>query len=76
MKITELKPCPFCGAEPMTRVRFKNAAVGPNPAEISMIVRCPECGCDRTAILKLSDTTFEKALGAMEYVRETWNRRV
>lgn len=72
---TGLKPCPFCGEEPYTRMVFKSPGCGPYPAEVDLIVRCPECGCFRSVVLKLSDMSFEKVIIEIQNAVAAWNRR-
>lgn len=73
--MAELKPCPFCGGKPISRISFRTSPSGTIKASVDVSIRCPECGCSRNKVLELCDTTFEKARCAMEGAIEAWNRR-
>lgn len=71
----ELKPCPFCGGEPVTRISFRNSPTGTIKASVNVFIRCPKCDCNRNIVLELCDTDFYKAQRAMEKAVYEWNRR-
>ena len=72
----ELKPCPFCGSTPITRISFRSSPTGATHASVDVYIKCPECRCIRNVVLELCDTDFEKAKTAMEKAIYAWNRRV
>ena len=74
--MAELKPCPFCGAKPITRISFRNHPSGTMKASVDVYIKCPKCGCAKNVVLELCDTDFEKAHSAMEDVCRKWNTRV
>ena len=73
--MSELKPCPFCGREPITRISFRCSPAGAVKASVDVYIKCPKCHCTRNVVLELCDTTFEQANTAMQNAIEAWNRR-
>lgn len=72
---TELKPCPFCGIEPITRISFRTSPSGTIKASVDVYIKCTECGCVQSVVLELCDTDFEKAKNATKKAIAKWNRR-
>lgn len=64
-KMTELKPCPFCGAEPEL-IRRGNE----HTRKRSVDVRCPECRVQRTDAAIVHDLDWLESRAV-----ENWNRR-
>lgn len=73
--MAELKPCPFCGSKPITRISFRTSPAGTIKASVDVYIKCPECNCRKNIMLELCDTDFEKAQCAMEEAIKAWNRR-
>lgn len=73
--MAEMKPCPFCGSKPITRISFRTSPCGTIKASVDVYIKCPECRCIRSIVLELCDTDFEKAKSAMEKAIEAWNGR-
>lgn len=71
----ELKPCPFCGGKPITRISFRSPPGGATKASVDVYIKCPECHCIRNIVLELCDTDFGKMQSAMEKAIGAWNRR-
>ena len=72
--MTELKPCPFCGAIATSEVRV--AQMGGDTDNVDFSIVCSSCGTYKTVRLKIAKTcvflTVEKAMiGAIE----AWNSR-
>ena len=73
--MAELKPCPFCGSEPITRISFRCSPGGTTKASVDVYIKCPKCVCIRNVVLELCDTDFGKVQSAMEKAIEAWDRR-
>lgn len=71
--MAELKPCPFCGAEPMTRVCDCYRSM--QKVTLSFAVICPRCAVRRSIGVELCDTDFGKVRQAMNEAEEAWNTR-
>ena len=53
MPETKLKPCPFCGKEPTTKVKVYK---GISTSEIKYSVECEYCGIDIGAYITTCDS--------------------
>lgn len=71
MPETKLKPCPFCGKEPITKVKVCS---GIGTSEIKYSVECRYCGIGISAYISTCDS-FTDAQSAMNRAIENWNRR-
>lgn len=67
-----LKPCPFCGETPITRVTLSR---GISTDEVVFAVCCGYCHIKKTAAISDCET-FEDALKAIDRAIERWNSRV
>ena len=67
----KLKPCPFCGGDPKTRVDYLY-----NVCELILrfSVEC-NCGVKRTLTKKVCSDSFDKYIKIMDETIELWNRR-
>lgn len=73
--MSELKRCPFCGALPETKVTV-GQMVGGKTDNIDFIIRCTECGTEKTVRLKISKSgCFMDVDKAMSQATKAWNRR-
>ena len=72
MSETKLKPCPFCGKEPITKVKVCSGMIA---SEIKYSVECEYCGINIGAYITTCDS-FDNAQSAMNRAIEDWNRRV
>lgn len=63
-----LLPCPFCHANPTTRIRVKAKFV-------EMVVVCFKCGTSKTASVEICDTEFDKLNSGMKMAMKEWNTR-
>ena len=72
MAETNLKPCPFCGKTPVTRVTTDRFI---SMDEIVFAVCCQYCHIKKTAAIS-NHETFEDALKAIDKAIERWNSRV
>ena len=70
---SELKECPFCGGEAITRVRGNGTYM--QRLNISMDVGCPKCSVYKKVGIELCDTNFEEVEQAMNSAIEEWNKR-
>ena len=76
--MSELKPCPFCGALPQSGVEFYES----HGAEVrlSAVVKCTGCGVSKRKIFKATDNVsfvpFYDYENAFNDVIREWNRRV
>ena len=64
----ELLPCPFCGAEPTTRVRVKAKC-------LDMVVICFKCGTSKVEEVENSDAEFNRINNGMIGAAKKWNTR-
>ncbi len=71
MPETKLKPCPFCGKEPITKVKVCS---GIGTSEIKYSVVCIYCGISIGACIE-NCNSFADAQSAMDRAIEKWNRR-
>lgn len=71
--MAELHPCPFCGAEPITRVRDYSTSM--QKLTLTCSVGCPRCAMYQSVGIELCDTSFKQIQQAMEETIEAWNRR-
>ena len=67
----KLKPCPFCGKEPITKVKVHR---GISASEIRYSVECKYCDISIGAYITTCDS-FTNAQSAMNRAIEYWNRR-
>lgn len=74
MADAELKPCPFCGSEPITRVR--DFCTSMQKLTLTCSVGCPKCSVYQRVGIELCDTSFEELSKAMDDAIDAWNRRV
>ncbi len=66
--MTELKPCPFCGERPMTRVTvYQNI--------VSFKIRCCGCGVTNAVAVELCDSDFSVIYDGLQKAVALWNRR-
>lgn len=75
--MVELKPCPFCGKQPISGVEFYESCGGTN-IKLKAIIYCPICHVGRGNIFQATDinpvpffdyeVAFDKAVKA-------WNQR-
>ncbi len=72
----ELKPCPFCGTEPVTRLYPFHHLGGKSQVEVS--VRCPECCISQSIVVIENEKplTFNDIYIAIDQCEELWNRRI
>lgn len=63
-----LLPCPFCGAEPTTRVRVKAKC-------LDMVVICFKCGTSKAEEVENSDAEFNRINNGMIGAAKKWNTR-
>ena len=70
--MAELLPCPFCGKQPITRVRTIRCDGITSTLEFS--VKC-ECGIEKRLKLELCDTDFSKVISSINAVIADWNTR-
>ena len=71
MSETKLKPCPFCGKEPTTKVKVCKGMIA---SEIKYSVECEYCDVSIGAYITTCDS-FTNAQSAMNRAIENWNRR-
>jgi len=70
----ELKPCPFCGHIPETKVEV--TYYGGGESHIDFSIRCTECGTSKTIRLKeRGDCRFFDVDRAESEAVAAWNRR-
>ena len=73
--MTELKPCPFCGAVATSEVRVTQ--MGGDTDNIDFRIVCSSCGICKTIRLKIVNTcVFLDVEKAMIRAVEAWNERV
>ena len=68
----ELKPCPFCGGEPFTRIRI--AELCGSAVTLEFTVRC-KCGIEKKRIVELYDIDFSTIINVIQTLTDEWNRR-
>lgn len=71
MPETKLKPCPFCGKEPITKVKVCS---GIGTTKIRYSMECSHCYICFSEYTKTYDS-FKDAQDAMNRAIEDWNRR-
>lgn len=70
----DLKPCPFCGGEPVTKVETTYMALKENRMLFS--ITCKDCGVTRTSSLNtINGDTFKDVEIAIETATRRWNER-
>ena len=78
--MTELKPCPFCGAMPQTGVDFYETYGYGKGIKLAAIVECTGCGIRKREIFTATDSMhyipFSDYEDAFDKVVEQWNRRM
>lgn len=72
MAEANLKPCPFCGKLPETRVETRD---GMSTYYIVFAVWCRNCNIKQTGTISAYDT-FEGTLKAIDKATKQWNSRV
>lgn len=71
----KLKPCPFCGSLPQTRVEIASMGGGSDRIDFSIV--CDKCGTQKGVRLYTTEgKTFADVQESMEMVTEIWNRRM
>lgn len=70
--MTELKPCPFCGTKPETRVSYTEIHY---TLRLEAEVCCPECGCRKSVRFEVVNTPFEEFEYQFSAAIDAWNRR-
>ena len=71
----KLKPCPFCGSLPQTRVEISSMGGGSDRINFSVV--CDKCGTRKNVTLYTSESkTFADVQEAMKMATEIWNRRM
>lgn len=71
-----LKPCPFCGGEAISGLKWNHFDGG--DVWIEACVTCKSCGVTKTKTFRLSGINFapfEEALDAINTVQTKWNER-
>lgn len=75
--MSELKPCPFCGALPQSGVEFYESCSA--EVRLSAVVKCTGCGVYKRKIFKATDkesfVPFYDYENAFNDVIKEWNRR-
>lgn len=72
--MSELKPCPFCGDLPITKVRVTQ--MGGDTDIIDFSVACQSCGTDKTVRLRIFTTAkFDDVFRAISEATDAWNKR-
>lgn len=69
-----LKPCPFCGTAPTTRIDYVRC--GDGKLEMEFAVVCPECRTIKRVIKEVSGVQFEEYNIAMKEAEKLWNQRI
>ena len=76
--MTELKPCPFCGAMPQVGVDFYESRG--SEIKLAPTVECTGCGTRKREIFTATNSMhyipFSDYEDAFDKVVEQWNRRV
>ena len=70
--MSELKPCPFCGAIPKTETSYISCGGG---LTMRATVYCSVCGCSKTVKFDGLEKPFDVYKGAFIGAIEEWNRR-
>lgn len=66
----ELKPCPFCGREPRTNIRYGGSGC------LVFSVKCDYCHTSRDYVKEIINMNFDKCVNIMNKTTEMWNERV
>lgn len=72
----ELKPCPFCGKNPITEVRVTQC--GGDFDIVAFSIVCEECRTCKTAYLRINNkdkANFNDVDIAIDTAIKAWNRR-
>lgn len=71
----DLKPCPFCGGGPVSRVEVTYTA-GLRDSTIVFSVRCKNCGVMKSTCLRTPEgDSFQHVENAIAYAVNCWNER-
>ena len=74
MKLNEvLKPCPFCGETPTTKVNLSRCGAG--ELELKYSVVCPKCKTVKTIIIESEGKSFKDHITNMNTTINLWNQR-
>lgn len=75
MKLNEiLKPCPFCGETPTTRINLSRCGAG--ELELKYSVVCPKCKTVKDVTVESEGRTFEDYIISMNTAINLWNKRI
>ena len=78
MKLTKLKPCPFCGGEARFRI-LSNGYAG-DDKNITFTAECPKCriskGLGKNIVKYDEDLNILYAIDERPNVIEEWNKRI
>lgn len=75
-EMKELKPCPFCGGEAISGLKWTEYDGG--DVWIQACVKCKSCNVTKSKTFRLSGINlapFEEAVNAINTVTANWNER-
>ena len=70
----DLKPCPFCGTIPTTKINLSRCGAG--ELELKYSVVCPNCKTVKSLGKESEGKTFKEYINTMNSVITMWNSRV
>lgn len=74
--MNDLKPCLFCGRDPITRVRvIEHNSFSRSTIEFSVMCERCKCGIEKRSIVGLHGTDFSTLTNVMQTLTDEWNRR-